>query len=75
MVRRPNRMDRYTGIAVGGPKKGLRIEFSEPVYELARMKRMPEGPEGDDDCLPFVEAGRGEYHFESGHWWWQGWDR
>ena len=75
MTRKVARMDRYFGTAIGGPKKGEQLANPDPVYELCRMQRLPEGPEGDDDCLPFVEIGRGEYHFESGHWWWQGWDK
>ena len=55
-------------------RKGERMDSPVKVYPLSRMQRLPEGPEGDDDCLPWIEVGRGEYHYESGHWWWQGWD-
>lgn len=67
----------YAGTCVGGPRKGQPMISPDPVYPLSRMARNWERTkqEGDSVVLPWIEIGRGEYHFESGHWWWKGWDK
>jgi hypothetical protein len=72
MTRKPSGY--YVGIAIGGPRKGLRMGSPDKVYPLARMQRTPDWFEQTDVTLQWTEIGRGEYHYESGHWWWKGWD-
>jgi hypothetical protein len=65
---------KYEGIAVGGPYKGAKMmRVGDPVWPLARMARMTlkMGPDG---VPTFEEDARGRYDWDSGIWWWRGWE-
>jgi len=64
---------RYTGVAIGGPRKGYTIESQVPMLTLARPPRGVVWP-GEDDLAP-VKISHGYYEYDAGHWWWKGWDK
>jgi hypothetical protein len=65
----------YEGICLGGPRKGQKlISQGDPVYPLAGMKRAPFTPGMHTYDQPFIETKRGQYEWDSGIWWWRGWE-
>lgn len=65
----------YQGICVGGPWAQRRlVSQGDPVYRLARMKPFKVQPGYYLTTEPWVEQDQGQYEWDSGIWWWRGWE-
>jgi len=64
----------FTGMAIGGPKKGMWLGNCDPVILLARMARNVRNFHPEEN-LRWIEVDRGRYEWEAGHWWWKGWGK
>ena len=66
---------KYEGIAVGGPYKGAKMmRLGDPIWRLSRMKPFKVTPGYYLTSEPWLEQDRGQYEWDSGIWWWKGWE-
>lgn len=67
---------KYEGFAVGGPYRGAKMmRVGDPVWRLARMKHIKVMPwQAEDEKIEYEDFGRGQYEWDSGIWWWRGWE-
>jgi hypothetical protein len=75
MTQKVNRF-KYDGFAVGGPWAGANMmRVGDPVWPVAKMKKISvNDPTIWDNKVDWEDTGRGRYEWDSGVWWWKGWE-